>query len=960
MLDLSMSLESDLGIDSIKRVEILAAVQQRMPSVGEVDAAVLGAGATLRDVVDRLGGRASSSVAAPATVSEESAQSGLQSVVEPPLCGGGVARSDVDVDVAGAVLGVVADKTGYPVEMLDLSMSLESDLGIDSIKRVEILAAVQQRMPSVGEVDAAVLGAGATLRDVVDRLGGRASSSVAAPATVKSEISQPLPAVPRYEVRAVAAPPRGMRMPDLQNDSKVEIAGLPGLPVAEALAARLRNAGIESTVVAHVSPDAECVIQLAGLKSIGTSQDAIGINREVFADAQRVAANLRIRGGAFITVQDTGGTFGLIGDPGTRAWIGGIAALTKTAAQEWPAAHVKAIDLATHDRSAGVLADYIVDELLMGGPELEVGLGSAHGRVTVAVVEAEPVELSTRIGHRDVLIVTGGGRGITAASMVALARATRASFVLIGRSQLDEEPIAVRGLTTDADLKRALFESSRRRGIQPAPNDIARQMRRVKTVREIRQTMAAIEAAGSRVRYDSLDVRNAADVSALLAGIRSDFGPITGLIHGAGVIADATLDTTSAPRFDEVFGTKVHGLRALLDATAQDSLHTILLFSSVSARWGNAGQCDYAMANEVLNKVALAEQSRRGSACLVRALGWGPWDGGMVDDDIKARFRSRGVALIPPATGAQAFVANVLDTGAAGTEILVAEGVSTEHCPILPTRGRLAQVRAHRGRQPYLHDHRVREDVVLPVVQVLEWFVRMAHGCRPGQQIKHIHDLRVLRGVTLTNFDTSGDAFQIRCAPVEFQPGELVMELLDDTNAPRYSAVIQLRASPPGASFPELPDEGGGALDRSGCYTDCTLFHGPAFQALERIEASGASGAVATLYGLAERNWPDDRWLLDPLALDGALQVAFLWCLRHAGGRFLPMRVGDLWIHQQGPVTGKLRCELAVIEATDKYAHFDLRLTDANGAEVAELRRVEFYAYDPVAGATSSTSPRST
>ncbi|WP_139813506.1 type I polyketide synthase [Mycobacterium simiae] len=132
--------------------------------------------------------------------SEESAQSGLQSVVEPPLCGGGVARSDVDVDVAGAVLGVVADKTGYPVEMLDLSMSLESDLGIDSIKRVEILAAVQQRMPSVGEVDAAVLGAGATLREVVDRLGGRASSSVAAPATVESDMAA------GFAVRSRAAP----------------------------------------------------------------------------------------------------------------------------------------------------------------------------------------------------------------------------------------------------------------------------------------------------------------------------------------------------------------------------------------------------------------------------------------------------------------------------------------------------------------------------------------------------------------------------------------------------------------------------------------------------------------------------------------------------------------------------------------------------------------------------------
>ncbi|WP_410959140.1 KR domain-containing protein, partial [Salmonella sp. 6084] len=82
--------------------------------------------------------------------------------------------------------------------------------------------------------------------------------------------------------------------------------------------------------------------------------------------------------------------------------------------------------------------------------------------------------------------------------------------------------------------------------------------------------------------------------------------------------------------YDRVFETKVGGLCALLDATAGDSLKLVCLFSSVAARSGNVGQSDYAMANEILNKVALAEQARRGPGCLVRALGWGPWDSGMV------------------------------------------------------------------------------------------------------------------------------------------------------------------------------------------------------------------------------------------------------------------------------------------------------------------------------------------
>ena len=58
-------------------------------------------------------------------------------------------------DATPVLLAVVADKTGYPAEMLELGMDLEADLGIDSIKRVEILAAMRERLPNLPEVDRA-------------------------------------------------------------------------------------------------------------------------------------------------------------------------------------------------------------------------------------------------------------------------------------------------------------------------------------------------------------------------------------------------------------------------------------------------------------------------------------------------------------------------------------------------------------------------------------------------------------------------------------------------------------------------------------------------------------------------------------------------------------------------------------------------------------------------------------
>ena len=96
---------------------------------------------------------------------------------------------------------------------------------------------------------------------------------------------------------------------------------------------------------------------------------------------------------------------------------------------------------------------------------------------------------------------------------------------------------------------------------------------------------------------------------------------MTGLIHGAGVLADARLDQKTDDQFERVFDTKVRGLRALLAATENDELRTVALLSSIAATVGNAGQADYAMANAVLNPVAVVEAARRGEGCRVVAFG---------------------------------------------------------------------------------------------------------------------------------------------------------------------------------------------------------------------------------------------------------------------------------------------------------------------------------------------------
>ncbi|MFT4974277.1 MAG: acyl transferase domain-containing protein, partial [Myxococcota bacterium] len=158
MLTMDMQLEGDLGIDSIKRVEILSAMQEKEPSLPEVDASAMASLQTLGQIADYMGAQLGSPV------------------TETPLVATTPAAPTADLH--GLLLDVVAEKTGYPAEMLTMDMQLEGDLGIDSIKRVEILSAMQEKEPSLPEVDASAMASLQTLGQIADYMGAQLGSPV--------------------------------------------------------------------------------------------------------------------------------------------------------------------------------------------------------------------------------------------------------------------------------------------------------------------------------------------------------------------------------------------------------------------------------------------------------------------------------------------------------------------------------------------------------------------------------------------------------------------------------------------------------------------------------------------------------------------------------------------------------------------------------------------------------------
>jgi NADP-dependent 3-hydroxy acid dehydrogenase YdfG len=529
---------------------------------------------------------------------------------------------------------------------------------------------------------------------------------------------------------------------------------------------------------------------------------------------------------------------------------------------------------------------------------------------------------------------------VTAACCVQLAREGRYRFALLGRTAPELEPAATRGVEGEAALKKALISAAIGRGEKPAPAQINKALSALLAGREIRATLAAIQAAGSEARYLAVDAADGPGVRTALEQLRASWGPISALIHGAGVIADKKIAEKSDEAFLRVYNTKILGLRALLEAMAADPLRAILLFSSVAARAGNAGQCDYAMANEILNKVAWAEASRR-PGCRVRSLGWGPWEGGMVSPELKALFEARGVPLIPLQDGALALVAELCDGREAQVE-LVLGGAPKAEALAGQAKAREARYEVVVDRRlALLRDHSIKGTPVIPAVFSVEWFYRAAAAFRPELHMGALRELKVLRGIPLPHLDHQAERLQLQVR--ELSNGEgcvLSLELRDSAGQRRYSALVDMVVAAPGPNRRPAPRLQLEAWADREIYDGTVLFHGPLFQVISGMEGVSAEGLSGTIGGLRQMGWPDQGWQTDPAALDGALQLAVLWSKHMLGGAALPTAIHRLRAHSL-PLQGSVRAVLIGRSSGRERTVSDLLMLDAAGQVVVEFEGIE-------------------
>lgn len=804
-------------------------------------------------------------------------------------------------------------------------------------------------------------------------------------------------ALVRYVVCSKPAPFPEFSLPDLgrhpiyMNKDRYQLA--------EHLSQKLRERGFETIVAEQIPSTARHVIYIGLADERLDAKQLYEINYAAFAAARGIAAGMEQDGGIFWTIQSTGGDFGLSGVKGNQAGTAGLAALAKTAMKEWPKASVKAIDL-DFNTPVAVMAEQLCEELFRGGLEKEIGFLADGTRLAAGVEIAERGLGQTRaLAPRDTLLVSGGARGITSHAVLALARKQPLRFILLGRTaHSDVFPDGLEGAETVQELTKRLYERASAEGKRPSPLELQRQAKAIAASREIRDTIERLRQLGSEVCYVHADITNTESLFSALKPITAKWGPIRGIVHGAGVLADKRIKDKQDDAFHSVFSTKVAGFQAMLGAVDAEALKLIVIFSSVAAREGNAGQCDYAMANEVLNK--MAHQLRRslrasGSDVVVKALNWGPWEGGMVSPELKRHFLAQDVPIIPMTAGAELFAEEADTANPDEVEIVIGGGRSANALLGPANRERIWRLEKKLTAQQFewLDDHRIDGKRVIPIAVIHEWLYRFAQSAYPDLTMRRMEHVRVMKGIRISADHTAPLTLTVTGTERREAGGQGIwfeMKIFDSEGTWHYagSAILDRRSTGPSElhalqdADSQRPQDVGssGSQDadslrsqdvgshRSQEVGSCRLeetnprepqtawdlppdriyggllYHGPYFQVIDRLLTCTAERAVGLLRATAAQS-PSEGSSLDAFAvlLDGGLQLAGLWGYETYGQPSFPMAIGASHISSRQPDGGPIRCEVAVRRHNTHQYVVDIAWFDQQERCFARLVQVEMY-----------------
>ncbi|MBW2734057.1 MAG: SDR family NAD(P)-dependent oxidoreductase, partial [Deltaproteobacteria bacterium] len=649
--------------------------------------------------------------------------------------------------VTQKVMEIIAEQTGYPVDMLDPELDLEADLGIDTVKQAETFAAVRDTFeierddklqlrdfPTVNHVVEFVYDNKPELRGTRAAFEAESGDSLKVAAAARAQLlsgsMEAAASIPRRVPRAVlrpafklcqatsvtlAAGKRVMVMADAGGvgtalvealeKKGVEVVEVDGAPSAEQLTQRL-EAALEAGPVHGVywlpGLDGHAAITELTAESYN---EALRVRVKLLYHTMRVLYEQVASQGTFlITATRLGGQHGYGDEPAHAPLGGAVTGFTKAYQRERPGVLVKAVDFAA-DAGAEAIVPLLLAEAEHDPGVVEVGhLGKERWTVALFEETLSDQPEGMKLDQESIFVVTGAAGSIVSAIVADLAKASGGIFYLL---DLTEEPDAADAdlarFTDDREgLKREIFERLKAEGKRATPKRVDRELAGLERKQAALAAMEAVRAAGGTAHYYSIDLLDGAAVRAVMDEVRQAHGRVDVLLHAAGLEISRFLPDKEPLEFDRVFDVKALGWQHLLAASHEMPLGATVGFSSIAGRFGNGGQTDYSAANDLLCKTSSGLRAHRPETRAI-VLDWTAWAGiGMASrGSIPKMMEMAGIDMLPPEAGI-AFVRRELTMAPVGCEVVVAQalGVMLEESD--ETGGLNVEAVMDLGQQPLM------------------------------------------------------------------------------------------------------------------------------------------------------------------------------------------------------------------------------------------------------------------
>lgn len=785
---------------------------------------------------------------------------------------------ETELSIEETIVGKIVLETGYDRQSISLSARLLDDLRLESIKAGEIIGATAIKYDVAGKIEPAGLANG-----TIAEIGAAIRKAIADSESPSLDKIKEKTWVRNFAVNPVPEPLSEDIIEKVNwSQANCLIACEPQeIEIADSLGQLLQDRGCQVQVVSFEKAGEStqtnldefshliAILPRKADRDILSDEDLEKISDRLQTFTHPPTPENRKHSELAVTyIQFGSGQFGTQ----TPANISQCCAKAITASLhlERPDIKVRAIDFPP-EVNPKLLAERVLNELSTPENFAAIGYDVKMQRLIPRPAVQEPADYQKRdltLSAEDVILVTGGGKGITAECAIELAEATGVRMALVGSSP---DP--------------TLAEN------QPGNEKIAR-------------TLERFQSHGLTYHYYQCDVTNIEAVQNLVARVRQDMGEITGVIHGAAVNRPSSLDKVSTKAVLAEIGPKLKGVINLCKILTDKPPKLLIGLSSIISFTGMKRNGWYGFSNEAMELI-LHNFGVKYPQTSVLSIAYSVWDEVGMGFEMGAvqHLRQIGIGAISKEQGVHRFL-NLVENDPGTNRVLVTGAMRTIETstgfdtwlPQLLSWPRTSNLIALPGinepgvetvrrthltleSHPYLKDHFYKGSYLFPTVFGLEAMtqaVALVTGRDRFQNIK-IEDIRLERGIVVD--PEKGTIIEVRAAIAErFSKNEprrvkteIRTELSGFTKA-HFSATfvldVETEAPIEALEIPETPLDIQPQVDLYGPL----LFQGPLFQRLEKFYSITGDRCIFSV----QQQHPEEigeSWLLgDPYFRDALLQ----------------------------------------------------------------------------------------